>query len=55
VRLPALKKMTFYEAIKFDGLVTTRKRHYFVIPVETGIQHFQWVTGVLDTRFRWYD
>jgi hypothetical protein len=22
----------------FDGFVTTRKRHYFVIPVETGIQ-----------------
>jgi hypothetical protein len=38
-----------------DGLVTTRKRHYFVIPVETGIQYFQWVTGVLDTRFRGYD
>jgi hypothetical protein len=46
---------TVFKRFQFDGLVTTRKRHYFVIPVETGIQYFQWVTGVLDTRFRGYD
>jgi hypothetical protein len=39
----------------YDELATTRKRHYFVIPVKTGIQYFQWVPGALDTRFRGYD
>ena len=38
-----------------DGLVTTRKQHYFVIPVKTGIQDFQLVTKALDTRLRGYD
>ena len=38
-----------------DVLVKSMKKHFFVIPVETGIQSFQIVTYVLDSRFRWND
>jgi hypothetical protein len=40
---------------KVDGLVITRKRLYLVIPVKTGIQSFQQVIKILDTRLRGYD
>ena len=39
----------------FDGLVLSQNIAISVIPVETGIQCFQAVTYILDTRFRGYD
>ncbi len=32
------KKMTFYETIKYDGLVKTLNLHRTVIPAQAGIQ-----------------
>jgi len=43
-------KSTFYESIKFDGLVKSRHSRSFVIPAQAGIQeiqrHTEWLTTV---------
>ncbi|MEA1946109.1 MAG: hypothetical protein U9N83_02260 [Thermodesulfobacteriota bacterium] len=34
---------TFYETVKFDGLVKSRKTPFLVIPAKAGIQLYQYV------------
>jgi hypothetical protein len=42
----------FYEVVKFDGLVKSRKSTTNVIPAKAGIQKYQMVTKALDPGFR---
>jgi len=42
---------TFYETVKVDELVKSRKTPFFVIPAKAGIQFFQLVTEFLDSGF----
>ena len=43
---------TFYEIVKVDGLVKSRKVLFSVIPAKAGIQCFQKLMTVLDPGFR---
>ena len=46
-----LKIFTFYDTVKLDELVKSRKTPFFVIPAKAGIQFFQLVTELLDSGF----
>jgi hypothetical protein len=43
--------LIFFETIKFDGLVKSRKMPFSVIPAKAGIQSFQAVADHLDSGF----
>ena len=44
--------MTKNPIVKFYALVRNLKKHFFVIPVQTGIQSLQAVSRFLDPRLR---
>ncbi|MDI6686815.1 MAG: hypothetical protein QME06_01195 [Desulfobacterales bacterium] len=46
---------TFYELVKFDAFVKSRKHTFFVIPAKAGIQYFKVVATTIGSGFQQND